>query len=50
MSETLNEREKDILRLMAGGSTNREIANDLYLAFETVRWYCKQIYDQIGCS
>lgn len=48
MSESLSEREHDILKLMADGLTNQEIASQLYIAFETVRWYAKGIYSKLG--
>src|SRR5258706_15570810 len=46
----LTDREKDILRLMADGLSNREIAQNLSLSFETIKWYNKQIYDKLGVS
>ena len=46
----LTDREKDILRLMADGLSNREIAQSLSLSFETIKWYNKQIYDKLGVS
>jgi LuxR family maltose regulon positive regulatory protein len=46
--EPLNEREQSILRLMAAGLSNREIAEELYLATNTVKWYCSQIYGKLG--
>jgi non-specific serine/threonine protein kinase len=48
--EPLSEREKTILRLLADGLTNREIADRLYLSYETVKWYNKQIYGKLGVS
>lgn len=44
----MKDRELDILKLMANGLTNSEIAKQLYLARETVRWYNKQIYNKLG--
>ncbi|MDX1993999.1 MAG: LuxR C-terminal-related transcriptional regulator [bacterium] len=46
--EPLTEREIDILRLMAEGLSNPEIAERLVLGTETVRWYTKQIYGKLG--
>jgi len=48
LSRDLKDRERDILKLMAQGLTNSQIANQLYLARETVRWYNKQIYTKLG--
>src|SRR5262245_7392787 len=47
ISESFNEREREILRHMALGLSNREIADALILAHETVRWYTKQLYDKL---
>ncbi|MEE9514129.1 MAG: LuxR C-terminal-related transcriptional regulator, partial [Anaerolineales bacterium] len=48
--EPLSERERAILRLLADGLTNREIADRLYLSYETVKWYNKQIYAKLGVA
>lgn len=46
--DPLTDREIDILRLMADGFSNPEIADRLILGLETVRWYTKQIYSKLG--
>jgi predicted ATPase/DNA-binding CsgD family transcriptional regulator len=46
--EPLTERELEILRLIAEGLSNREIAQKLVLAVGTVKWYNKQIYSKLG--
>ena len=48
MVESLNERELSILRLMAAGLSNREIADELYLSVNTIKWYSSQIYGKLG--
>jgi LuxR family maltose regulon positive regulatory protein len=48
MVEPLNERELSILRLMAAGLSNREIADELYLSVNTVKWYSSNIYGKLG--
>jgi predicted ATPase/DNA-binding CsgD family transcriptional regulator len=48
--EPLSEREKEILRLLADGLTNREIADRLYLSHETIKWYNKQLFGKLGVS
>ncbi len=46
--ESFTKRELEILRLIALGLSNREIADELVVAHETVRWYTKQIYSKLG--
>ncbi|MBE0690815.1 MAG: hypothetical protein IH587_11915, partial [Anaerolineae bacterium] len=46
----LTGREQQILRLVALGLSNRDIAEELVVATETVRWYTKQIYSKFGVS
>jgi LuxR family maltose regulon positive regulatory protein len=45
--ESLNERECEILRMMAVGRSNREIGDELYLSVNTIRWYASQIYTKL---
>lgn len=42
--EDFKERELEIIQLMAQGATNQQIAEQLYISTNTVRWYNKQIY------
>jgi DNA-binding NarL/FixJ family response regulator len=46
--ESLSERELEILRLVAAGLTNRDIAQRLYLAEGTVKNYVTNILGKIG--
>lgn len=46
----LKGREKEILALMAQGLSNQEIAQQLFLAEKTVRWYNSQIYSKLGVT
>lgn len=46
--DPLTEREMDVLRHMARGLTTRQIARQLFISVETVRWYTKQIYSKMG--
>ena len=48
LDDPLSEREVDILRLLAQGLTNREIARRLYLAEGTVKNYVTNILSKIG--
>jgi DNA-binding NarL/FixJ family response regulator len=47
-SDTFNEREVSILRLLAGGYSNKEIARTLFLAEGTVKNYVSTILDKLG--
>jgi predicted ATPase/DNA-binding CsgD family transcriptional regulator len=49
-SEPLNNREFQILRLKVKRQKNKEIAEHLYLAMPTVKWYVQQIYSKLGVS
>ena len=48
MSDPLSEREQEILKILAQGHTNREIAEQLYLAEGTVKNYVTSILQKIG--
>ena len=48
--DEFKERELEILNLMAQGLSNAEIAAQLFITKETVRWYNKQIYSKLGTS
>ncbi|MER2600274.1 MAG: response regulator transcription factor [Caldilineales bacterium] len=48
IEEPLTEREQEILRLLAEGLTNREIAQRLYLAEGTIKNYVTNILGKIG--
>jgi predicted ATPase/DNA-binding CsgD family transcriptional regulator len=49
-SDQLNEREKAILEWLSKGLSNQEIADELYLSLNTVKWYNQQIYSKLGVS
>jgi DNA-binding NarL/FixJ family response regulator len=44
----LTERQVEVLRLLAEGKTNREIAQELILSHRTVQRHISDIYDKIG--
>ena len=46
--EPLSGRELDVLRLLAAGMSNPEIADALYIAVNTVRSHCKNIYSKLN--
>ena len=50
MPPTLTAREREILRLIVQGKTMKEIANELYLGFETVHSYTKYLRVKLNCT
>lgn len=47
-SDALNERELEILRLLAAGMSNREIGEALFITVGTVKWHTNHIYHKLG--
>ena len=48
--EPLTARELEILRLIAAGRSNPEIADLLYLSLNTVKWHVKNLYGKLSAS
>jgi LuxR family maltose regulon positive regulatory protein len=46
----LSERELTVLRLLSGGSSEREIGQELYVSFNTVHSHVKSIYRKLGAG
>ena len=46
--ENLTQREIEVLRLLAGGLTNQEIAERLYVSENTVKTHLANIYGKLG--
>ncbi len=46
----LTQREQEVVQLVAGGYSNREIAEQLKLSHHTVKNYLFQVFDKIGVS
>src|SRR3954467_7978986 len=46
--EDLTLREREILEQFANGKSDREIAEELMLSLNTVKWYARQIYGKLG--
>ena len=48
--ETLTARELEVLRLVAGGNRNRDIAERLSISEETVKVHVKHVMEKLGAS
>src|SRR3954471_23667822 len=46
----LSERERDVLRLLASGHTNREVADELKLSVRTAEWHRARVQWKLGVS
>jgi LuxR family maltose regulon positive regulatory protein len=46
--EPLRQREIEVLRHIASGRSNREIADEMVLAESTVKWYLRNIYEKLN--
>jgi LuxR family maltose regulon positive regulatory protein len=47
LADPLSQRELEILRLVAGGLSNREICERLFLALDTVKGHNRRIFDKL---
>lgn len=48
LPERLHDRETAILKRLAAGLSDQQIADDLRLSLHTVKWYNRQIYGKLG--
>ena len=48
--ETLTDREIEVLREVAGGNRNRDIAEKLFISEETVKVHIKHIMEKLGAA
>ena len=46
--EPLSERELQVLRLIAAGLSNRQIADELVIAVSTVKWHINNIFGKLN--
>jgi DNA-binding NarL/FixJ family response regulator len=48
--EALTAREIDVLKQIAGGNRNRDIAEKLFISEETVKVHVKHIMEKLGAT
>jgi len=48
--ETLTDREREVLRLLPSRLTLTEIADELFISMNTLKFHLKVIYRKLGCS
>ena len=46
----ITERELEVLALVAGGFSNREIAAQLFVSENTIKTHCARAFDKLGAS
>ena len=46
--EPLSERELEVLRLLAAGMSNQEIAEEFVVTIHTVKWHTKNLYSKLN--
>jgi DNA-binding NarL/FixJ family response regulator len=50
VKETVSQREMEILQLVAAGSTNREVAERLFISEATVKTHLLHVYAKLGVN
>ena len=46
----ITSRELEVLTLVAGGHSNREIAEQLFVSENTVKTHCARVFDKLGAA
>ena len=47
---SLNKREREILARLSADLSDQQIADELFLSLNTVKWYNRQIYSKLGVN
>ncbi|UBM59019.1 LuxR C-terminal-related transcriptional regulator [Marinilongibacter aquaticus] len=50
LMDTLSNREIEIIRLIQAGKSNKEIAEEIYLSVNTVKYHIKKIFEKLEVS
>ena len=50
LAEPLSDREIEVLRCIAAGYKNQEIADELFVSLNTVRYHTKNLYGKLGVN
>jgi len=50
LAEPLSDRELEVLRLLAAGMANKQIANELVVALETAKKHVSHILGKLGAA
>ncbi len=50
MNNNLTERELEVLKLVVAGKTNKEIAQELFVSYHTVKAHISSIMKKIECN
>ena len=46
--EPLSQRELEVLQILAKGSSNKDVARQLFISLPTVKWHTSNIYGKLG--
>ncbi|MEN3342361.1 MAG: hypothetical protein V7644_1765, partial [Actinomycetota bacterium] len=46
----LTEREAEVLRALAGGRSNKQMAQDFWLSSQTIKYHLRNVYRKLGVS
>ena len=50
LPDPLNQREREILTRLSSGLSDQQIADELFLSLNTVKWYNRHIYSKLGVN